>query len=72
MEEDKAKVEAARERMARWNENNPEFMMKIRMPDIMKRVRNVRKHKVDLIIDSAPRHMRQGMREKLADESLDS
>ena len=72
LEDDKAKVDAARERMARWNENNPEFMMKIRMPDIMKRVRNMRKHKVDLIIDSSPRHMRQGMREKLADESLDS
>ena len=72
LEDDKAKVEAARERMARWNENNPDFMMKIRMPDIMKRVRNMRKHKVDLIIDSSPRHMRQGMREKLADESLDS
>lgn len=67
-EKDSAKVEAARKRLQEWNEKNPDMTMVIRMTDIMRRVRNMRKSKSEKIADSAPKSMRENMRSRMREE----
>ncbi|MDG9927396.1 MULTISPECIES: PLxRFG domain-containing protein [unclassified Pseudomonas] len=65
-ERDQAKVAAARQQIADWNARNPDQPMIIRVPDIMRRVREMSKSKDQRIADTAPRAMRAAMREELA------
>lgn len=65
-EKDDAKVQRAREAIADWNAKNPEQPMLIRIPDIMRRVREMSKTKDQRIADTAPRAMRAQMREDVA------
>lgn len=60
------KVKAAREAIADWNAKNPDQRMVIRVPDVMKRVREMGKSKDQRIADTAPKAMRQRMREESA------
>jgi len=61
-EKDDTKVRAARAAIADWNAKNPEQPMLIRVPDIMRRVREMQKSKDQRIADTAPRAMRAQMR----------
>ena len=65
-EKDDAKVQRARDAIADWNAKNPEQPMLIRIPDIMRRVREMSKTKDQRIADTAPRAMRAQMREDVA------
>jgi hypothetical protein len=65
-EKDDDKVQAARAAIADWNAKNPDQLMVIRVPDIMKRVREMSKSKDQRIADTAPKGMRSQMREDLA------
>ena len=64
-EKDSDKVQEAREMIAQWNEDNPDQPMMIRMPNILRRVREMGKDKAQRIADTAPRAMRQQLREEL-------
>jgi len=65
-EGDQQKVQEARDQVAAWNRKNPEQPMLVRIPDVMRRVREMRKSKDERIADTAPRAMRAQMREDLA------
>jgi len=65
-EGDQQKVQEARDQVAAWNRKNPEQPMLVRIPDVMRRVREMRKSKDERIADTAPRVMRAQMREDLA------
>lgn len=62
-EKDEAKVRSAREAIADWNAKNPDQPMVIRITDVNRRVREMSKSKDQRIADTAPRAMRQQMRE---------
>jgi hypothetical protein len=64
-EKDSGKVQEARDMIAQWNEDNPDQPMMIRMPNILRRVREMGKDKAQRIADTAPRAMRQRLREEL-------
>ncbi|MNY83314.1 hypothetical protein D3C86_2260030 [compost metagenome] len=59
-------MQAARDQVAAWNEKNPEQPMLVRIPDVMRRVREMRKSKDERIADTAPRAMRTQLREDAA------
>ncbi|QRY31154.1 PLxRFG domain-containing protein [Variovorax sp. PDNC026] len=65
-EGDQQKVQEARDQVAAWNRKNPEQPMLVRIPDVMRRVREMRKSKDERIADTAPRAMRAQMREDVA------
>ncbi|KLN53541.1 hypothetical protein VPARA_53800 [Variovorax paradoxus] len=65
-EGDRDKVQAARDQVAVWNQKNPDQPMQIRIPDVMRRVREMRKTKDERIADTAPRAMRALLREDAA------
>lgn len=58
-------VQGARDAVADWNTKNPEQPMLIKMPDVLKRVREMGKSKDQRIADTAPKAMRAQMREDL-------
>lgn len=60
---DDAALERARERLAAWNRDNPEQPIVVKMPDVWKRVREMGKDRTQRIADTAPKAMRQQMRE---------
>ncbi|EMB0053047.1 PLxRFG domain-containing protein [Pseudomonas aeruginosa] len=64
-EKDQGKVERARQAIADWNRRNPDQPMTIRVPDIMRRVREMSLSKDERIAKTAPKAMRQQMREDL-------
>ncbi|EMH6926760.1 PLxRFG domain-containing protein [Pseudomonas aeruginosa] len=64
-EKDQGKVERARQAIADWNRRNPDQPMAIRVPDIMRRVREMSLSKDERIAKTAPKAMRQQMREDL-------
>jgi hypothetical protein len=64
-EKDSDKVQEARDMIAQWNADNPDQPMMIRMPNILRRVREMGKDKAQRIADTAPRAMRQQLREEL-------
>lgn len=66
-EKDSGKVDRAREQIADWNEKNPEQRMVIAMPSVWRRVREMNKTKDERIAATAPKAMRQKMRESIAD-----
>ncbi|WPG35296.1 PLxRFG domain-containing protein [Variovorax sp. EBFNA2] len=65
-EGDAKKVQAARDQVATWNEKNPEQPMQVRIPDVMRRVREMRKSKDERIADTAPKAMRAQLKEDAA------
>lgn len=60
---DDAALERARERLAAWNRDNPEQPIVVKMPDVWKRVREMGKDRTQRIADTAPKALRQQMRE---------
>lgn len=71
-EGDQQKVQEARDQVAAWNRKNPEQPMLVRIPDVMRRVREMRKSKDERIADTAPRAMRAQMREEAARARADT
>lgn len=67
-EKDEAALQRVRQRVADWNRRNPEQPITVRMPDIWRRVREMGKERSQRIADSAPRALRQQMRQTLAQE----
>ncbi|MDR6887897.1 MULTISPECIES: PLxRFG domain-containing protein [Variovorax] len=65
-EKNEDKVSDARAAVADWNAKNPEQKMIIRIPDIMRRVREMQKSKDQRIADTAAKAMRAQMREEAA------
>jgi hypothetical protein len=64
-EGDAQRVQDARDRLADWNAKNPEMPIRVNMPGILKRVREMRKPRAQRMEESAPRHLRPGIREAL-------
>ncbi|TYK72093.1 PLxRFG domain-containing protein [Comamonas sp. Z1] len=62
---DEAAVQRVRERLAAWNRDNPEQPIVVKMPDVWKRVREMGKDRSDRIADTAPKALRQQMREQV-------
>ncbi|WP_407715783.1 PLxRFG domain-containing protein [Comamonas testosteroni] len=60
---DEAAVQRVRERLAAWNRDNPEQPIVVKMPDVWKRVREMGKDRSDRIADTAPKALREQMRE---------
>jgi hypothetical protein len=65
-EKDQAKVDKARQAVQDWNARNPDQPMVIRMPDVLRRVREMSLSKHERIAKTAPRAMRQQLREELS------
>ena len=65
-EKDAGKVQAARDAVDNWNRKNPDQRIVIRIPDVMRRVREMAKSKDQRIADTAPKAMRARMREESA------
>ncbi len=61
-EKDEAGVVRVRERLAQWNAQNPDQPIRINMPDIWKRARQMGKDRTARIADTAPTAIRQQMR----------
>ncbi len=66
---DEAGVQRARERLERWNANNPDMKIIIRMPDIWERVRNLGKDRAQRITDTAPTGIRNTLKEWSREQS---
>ncbi len=62
-EKDEAGLQRVRDRLADWNKNNPEQPIVVKIPDVMKRVREMNKDRTDRIADTSPKALRQQMRE---------
>ncbi|OAD83929.1 hypothetical protein ATN89_12195 [Comamonas thiooxydans] len=60
---DEAAVQRVRERLADWNRDNPEQPIVVKMPDVWKRVREMGQDRSDRIADTAPKALRERMRE---------
>ena len=60
---DEAAVQRVRERLADWNRDNPDQPIVVKMPDVWKRVREMGKDRSDRIADTAPKALREQMRE---------
>ena len=60
---DDAALERVCERLAAWNRNNPSLPITVKIPDIMKRVREMGKDREQRINDTAPKALRQQFRE---------
>ncbi|MBK0130199.1 PLxRFG domain-containing protein [Delftia sp. S66] len=65
-EKDDAGLQRVRDRLADWNKNNPEQPIVVKIPDVMKRVREMNKDRADRIADTSPKALRQQMREMAA------
>lgn len=64
---DEGALARVRERLAAWNQNNPEQPIVVKMPDIWKKVREMGKDRTDRIADNSPKALRQQMREMAAE-----
>ncbi len=61
---DEAAVQRVRERLADWNRDNPEQPIVVKMPDVWKRVREMGKDRSERIADTAPKALRQQLRQE--------
>ncbi|KZK31995.1 hypothetical protein A4F85_04570 [Delftia sp. GW456-R20] len=68
-EKDDAALQRVRDRLSAWNRDNPEQPIKVSIPDIMKRVRQMGKDKADRIADTSPKALRAQMREMAQEAS---
>ena len=64
-DKDDAALQRVRDRVEAWNRNNPEQPIVVKMPDVWKRVREMGKDRSDRIADTAPKALRQQMREQV-------
>lgn len=64
---DEGALARVRERLADWNQNNPEQPIVVKMPDVLKKVREMGKDRIDRIADNSPKALRQQMREMAAE-----
>lgn len=64
---DEGALARVRERLAAWNQNNPEQPIVVKMPDVWKKVREMGKDRIDRIADNSPKALRQQMREMAAE-----
>ncbi|MGQ8879011.1 PLxRFG domain-containing protein [Delftia sp. NA_296.1] len=64
---DEGALARVRERLADWNQNNPEQPIVVKMPDVWKKVREMGKDRIDRIADNSPKALRQQMREMAAE-----
>ncbi len=55
----------ARQRLAKWNEDNPESRIVITAPQIIRRVKELKTTRDDRFVRTAPKEMRQGIAEVL-------
>ena len=62
---DPADVQAARQKLADWNKDNPELRIRIQMPQIARRVKEMRMPRDQRFIKSAPPELRPGVRDAL-------
>lgn len=62
-EKDDAALQRVRDRLAAWNRNNPDQPIVVKIPDVMKRVREMGKDRTQRIEDTAPKALRSQMRE---------
>jgi len=65
-EKDPNKIQAAREELARWNENNPESIIRINFRQIRSRVNNMNMTKAERIARTAPKELRAAVKAELA------
>ena len=63
---DEAAVKRVRDRLEKWNRDNPDQPIVVRMPDVWKRVREMGKDRTERIAATAPKALRQQMREMAA------
>lgn len=63
---DEGAVQKVRERLADWNRDNPDQPITVKMPDVWKKVREMGKDRTQRIADTAPKALRQQMREEAA------
>ena len=62
-EKDDAALQRVRDRLAAWNRNNPDQPIVVKIPDVIKRVREMGKDRTQRIEDTAPKALRSQMRE---------
>jgi hypothetical protein len=67
---DEGALTRVRERLADWNQNNPEQPIVVKMPDVWKKVREMGKDRINRIADNSPKALRQQMREMADNRSL--
>lgn len=65
-EKDSEKVTAAREQLRRWNARNPETPIRIGLPQIGRRVKEMRQTRAERFIKAAPKELRGQVSEALA------
>lgn len=61
-EKDDAALQRVRDRLAAWNRNNPDQPIVVKIPDVMKRVREMGKDRTQRIEETAPKALREQMR----------
>jgi len=54
------------EKLADWNEKNPEARIVLAMPNVLRRVREMRKDRTERFIKSTPKELRAQTREALS------
>lgn len=64
-ERDESKVQKARDELSRWNEDNPESPIRINPFQIAQRVRAMNMSKSERIAKTAPKELRQQVRQAL-------
>lgn len=62
---DDAKIKQARDEVARWNAKNPDQPMIIKVPDVIRRAREMGKSKDTRIAETAPKALRKSLRDEL-------
>jgi hypothetical protein len=65
-EKDAEKIQAARDDLARWNENNPDAPIRINFAQIRKRVQDMNMTKAERIAKTTPAELRVRVRNELA------
>lgn len=68
-DKDEDAVKRVRERLDKWNAQNPDQPIRIKMPDIWKRVHQMGKDRTDRIADTAPKALRQQLRDMAQEQS---
>ena len=66
---DDAALERVRDRLAAWNRNNPDMPITVKIPEVMKKVREMGKDREKRINDNAPKALRQQFREMAQEAS---
>ena len=64
-ERDPDKVQQARDTIAAWNAKNPDLPMRVYMPSVAKRVREMAKPRSERVVGTAPQILRQSFRDRV-------